>query len=285
MAEFHVPLVDREQESKEFELLLAELGSGRSAVAVVDGRPGIGKTAILDALDRGAHSQGAAVLRARCSAIERDFPFGVVRQLLAPALAVHDPDGMDLTGLLEEASGFGGTPAAFDVLEGLCASVLRLAERQVVALVVDDVQWADEQSASWLAFLARRLGEVPVLLAVGSRGLAPTTGYDLAGELMLHPACRVIQPAALTVVGVSQLLNDVLGDRPDDPFSTACHALSGGNPAVLAQLVRELARAGVAPHAAELAGLAAIGSLVLPVALRNVLRRESPEVLQTRIRR
>ena len=75
------PLLERERELEEFERLRAAARRGEGAAAVVEGPAGIGKTRLLAAAGEGA--EGLEVLRARASELERDFPFGVVRQLFA----------------------------------------------------------------------------------------------------------------------------------------------------------------------------------------------------------
>lgn len=287
MTNIQTLLVNRDEESRDLESLLTEILSGRSATAVIDGPVGIGKTALLDTVERAARSRGLVVLKARCSTIERDFPFGVVRQLLGPVLSTPGHSGRAaaveartvLAELPYRAADARPAAVAFDQLEALCAPVLQLAADRAVVIAVDDVQWADEYSAQWLAFLARRLAEIPVLVAVTSRSSTPSACADLADELMLHPACRVLRPGPLTVDGAARVLGQALGACPEEPFSLACHAMSGGNPAVLAALVRDLARADVPPIAAGSAQLAAVAARVLPVAVRSALRRESPEVL------
>mgnify|MGYP003287810900 CR=1 FL=1 len=78
------PLLERERELEEFERLRAAARRGEGAAAVVEGPAGIGKTRLLAAAGEGA--EGLEVLRARASELERDFPFGVVRQLFEPVL-------------------------------------------------------------------------------------------------------------------------------------------------------------------------------------------------------
>src|SRR4028119_2035647 len=60
---------------------------GRGRVLLIEGPAGIGKTRLLEALRSRGRDRGAAVLGARASELDRDFPLGVVRQLFEPLLA------------------------------------------------------------------------------------------------------------------------------------------------------------------------------------------------------
>src|SRR2546430_1766655 len=77
-------LLERERELSELGQLVDETCAGRGRLALVEGPPGIGKTRLLDALRAHASAGGMAVLSARASELDRDFPFGVVRQLFEP---------------------------------------------------------------------------------------------------------------------------------------------------------------------------------------------------------
>jgi hypothetical protein len=66
---------------------LAQARAGRGAFVVVEGRAGIGTTALLAAARTTAANEGMRVLRAGGAELERDFAFGVVRQLFEPVLA------------------------------------------------------------------------------------------------------------------------------------------------------------------------------------------------------
>src|SRR4051812_7479331 len=68
---------------------LAAAASGRGRVLVIEGPAGIGKTRLLDAARSVGAAEGLRVLVARASPLEREFGFGAVRDLLAPAL--RDP--------------------------------------------------------------------------------------------------------------------------------------------------------------------------------------------------
>ena len=66
---------------RESDLLTIRGFARRGGLLVVEGRAGIGKTALLDAACATAQRNGRAVLRARGSDLESGFSFGIVRQL------------------------------------------------------------------------------------------------------------------------------------------------------------------------------------------------------------
>jgi predicted ATPase len=170
------PLLERERELEEFERLRAAARRGEGAAAVVEGPAGIGKTRLLAAAGEGA--EGLEVLRARASELERDFPFGVVRQLFEPVLFAAGAERR--SRLLAGAGGLaervlsgsavpdgGGSGDPFAVLHGLYWFAANLAGLGPVLLLVDDAQSADAASLRWLIFLLHRLEGVPLALVLG----------------------------------------------------------------------------------------------------------------------
>lgn len=84
-------LLERERELARVETVLAAARDGAGGLLVVEGPPGIGKTRILAAAGDRARASGLAVARAAGGELERDFGFGVARQLLeATVLAASD---------------------------------------------------------------------------------------------------------------------------------------------------------------------------------------------------
>jgi len=81
------PLFERQQELGWIESAMSEATLGQGRFVVVEGPAGIGKTALLAAARVAAADQGMRVLRSRGAELEREFAFGVVRQLFEPALA------------------------------------------------------------------------------------------------------------------------------------------------------------------------------------------------------
>ena len=138
---------------------------------LIEGPPGIGKSRLLAEFRRRAVAEGALVLNARAGELEREFPFGVVRQLFEGVVADPDGAGRRRGGRARRSSPrpTNGTPAGgtrrFAALHGLYWLALNLAAERPLLLEVDDLHWCDRPSLRFLAYLVRRLEGQPVLVA------------------------------------------------------------------------------------------------------------------------
>jgi DNA-binding NarL/FixJ family response regulator len=271
-------LLERQAELGELGLLLEEARAGRGGVGVVEGPAGIGKSRLLGAAREDALTAGMLALRARPSELELDYPFGVVRQLFEPALAQID----DRETLFAGAGGLARhlvDPAAatraqgedrFAVLHGLYWLTANLAERRPLLVAVDDLHWCDSSSLLFLAYLVRRLEDIPVALLVAVR-----TGEAVADEAAFEAVtsqgpARRLRPQPLSEAAVRELLRSVFGRDPDEAFSRACEGATAGNPLLLHELVGALVAAGVAPTEASVGEIPEIGADAVS---RFVLRR------------
>ena len=81
----------------------AAAGAGHGALVLVEGPAGIGKTTLLRAAVRPPGRPGLRILTARGLALERGFPYGIVRQLIEPVRAAAGPGEWD--ALLDGAAG------------------------------------------------------------------------------------------------------------------------------------------------------------------------------------
>ncbi|NLT06091.1 MAG: AAA family ATPase, partial [Solirubrobacterales bacterium] len=254
-------MVERDRELAEIAAAIDAARAGAGGVAVVEAAAGLGKTRLLQAARDRAHGAGMAVLAARGSELERGFPFGVARQLLEPPLAALDARERErlLAGAAAAARGALGLDRdgraadaddSFAVLHGLYWLVAGLAERGPLLLVVDDAHWADSASLDFLAFLATRLDELAVLLALGCRPAEVDAGGPLA-RIAADPSARSLEPRPLAVAGAAALLAAEVGEPPDEPFAAACHEVSAGNPFLLCELARTVVAERIEPVASE----------------------------------
>ena len=102
-------------------------------------------------------------------------------------------------------------PAA--VLHGLFWLVSNLADLGPLVLAVDDAHWADGPSLWFLAYLARRLSGLALLLVVAVRPREPGGQGELVSALSEEPAVGVLRPAPLSEAAVGRLAGSGLRAR------------------------------------------------------------------------
>src|SRR5580700_5537523 len=163
------PLAGRGPESARLDRLLADAQAGRSAVLVLRGEPGIGKTALLGyAAERAA---GFQVVRAAGAESEMELPFAGLHQLCGPmlgGLARLPPPQRDALGTAFGLS-TGAQPDRFLVSLAVLSLLSDAAEERPLLCLIDDAQWLDRSSAQVLAFVARRLHAESVVLLFAQR--------------------------------------------------------------------------------------------------------------------
>jgi len=248
-------LLERDTELARIEGAVAGACAGAGSVVLVEGPAGIGKTALLRRATEIA-AERMTVLSARATQLEREFPFGAVRQLLEPPLRAAAPERRSrlLDGAASHAapalglSGEGslGTDPGFATLNGLYWLVSDLAEERPLLLVLDDAHWADRDSLRFLAFLGPRLSELPALLVAAARIDEWDADAPFAATAS-DPVAKAVVPPPLSAAASATLVDSHLEGGADPAFVRACHSATGGNPFYLRALLDELRRDGVAP--------------------------------------
>ena len=137
--------------------LIAKVRGGQSAVLVVRGEPGIGKTELLRHLIAGA--SGFRVARVAGVEPEMELPFAGLHQLCAPMLgrlgSLAEPQHRRL-GVAGRLSS-GDSPDRFLVALATLSLMAQAAEEQPLLCVVDDARWLDQGVAEVLGLVGRRL--------------------------------------------------------------------------------------------------------------------------------
>jgi DNA-binding CsgD family transcriptional regulator len=250
---------------------LGEARQGRPSLVLVEGPPGAGKTRLLDEAHAAARDADVGLLHARGSEFEREFPFGMVRQLFEALATRSSRDGRaelfagaaELARPVIEGSALaqpGLKADALPALHGLYWLTVNIATRGPLALLVDDAHWADESSLRWLHYLVRRMEGLPLLVLVAARTHEPgASNTPLLEAIRAEPHAVVLAPPPLSVGGVGELVRFALGVPPDAAFSQACLNATGGNPLLLTEVLVALGDDGVVPTAAHAKSVAAYG--------------------------
>jgi hypothetical protein len=201
-------LLGRIEELDILRRLIANVCDGQSAVAVVRGEPGIGKTELLRALT--AEASGFRVVRAVGVESEMELAYAGLHQLCAPLLgglkALAEPQRRGLSIAFGLESREGDSPGRFLVALAALGLMAEASEEQPLLCVVDDVQWLDQASAQVLGFVGRRLLAESIALVFAAR--TPQTRPDpLAGlpELRLGGLGTAAARALLATVASGPL--------------------------------------------------------------------------------
>jgi DNA-binding CsgD family transcriptional regulator len=281
-------LVERERELEQIQAAVVDLRAGRGSLVLLEAPAGHGKTALLRALRDEAARAGARALTANAAELERDFAFGIVRQLFEPELRdageprcarlFRDAAGLARAILVAGPSTAAATDPSHPRLHGLFWLTANLADEQPLLVVVDDIHWADAPSLRFLDMLARRLEDIAVVLAIAARPHEPGAEEQILTSLASAPSARLLRPGALSHGAVRHIVRSRLGADARGDFVDACFEVTAGNPLLLTELLAALARDGPSQeHDADRVRAAAPRNVSRAVVAR--LRRLSPAAL------
>ena len=188
-------LLSRDQELAQIRGVIDGARGGRFSVVLVTGDTGMGKTSLVDAATSLADLPMGSN---RCSDLEQELPY------LALAMALRSipgsPDGGAgglpmLDGLLARSEPVFDAFARMRVMEALATWLGQ--QKQPLLLLLDDVQWADEETLRTLGYLHRRCAAAPVVVLLTcdrpalSRPALRALNVDLRIDLDVLPASAV----------------------------------------------------------------------------------------------
>jgi ATP/maltotriose-dependent transcriptional regulator MalT len=269
-------LVGRRDELGLIGVVLDWAAAGEFALAVIGGEAGIGKTRLSMLAGERARRQGFQVLIGGCLDIgESTVPYAPLLEALRQLWTELDSDALtevlgpasaELGSLLPElgppmaADAAPGAGRVFELLRGV---LQRLAQRQPLLVIIEDLHWADNATRDLLRYLSRNL-HAPAALIITYRSEELPRRYParkLVADLHRHPGCQHLQLPPLTDAELRELADAILG-HPAAP-----------------DLVRELAlRAQGNPFYAEELLAARDQGMQLPDVLRNLLLLRAAEM-------
>jgi DNA-binding CsgD family transcriptional regulator len=227
---------DRRSEREALDQLVEAVRAGQSRALVLQGEPGVGKTALLEYLVR--QTPGCRMAYATGIQSEMELAFAGLHQLCTPMLDRLDRLPLPQRDALSTVFGLsaGDPPDRFLVGLAVLGLLAEVADERPLICVVDDAQWLDRASAQALAFAGRRL----VAESVGLIFAARTGGAaELAG------LAQLVVPG-LPDVDARELLCSTLRGPLDERVRDRIVAETRGNPLALLELPRGLTPAQLA---------------------------------------
>jgi DNA-binding CsgD family transcriptional regulator len=245
-----LPLVERDRQVAAIAAALDDAIVGLGRLVVIEGEAGTGKTRLLEEAWSLASVRGIRTLRARGGELERDFPFGLMRQLLeAEAGAIETlpetgTSGEQALSMLRNLPPAEPPPldALFAMVHGLYWVCARLCDQHPTAFLVDDLHWGDEPSVRALEYLGNRVQGLPGALVVSLR-----SATDAGGWIREEPSQTRIRVEALSKSASGKLLEQLLGSV-HPRFATSAFEVSSGNPLLLREVALATATLGIEPN-------------------------------------
>lgn len=207
---------------------LCEQVRRRGSAILIEGDPGVGKTALADACEQRAAARGMRVLRASGVLAEAAAPYSGLHLLLQPLFGGLSELPPPQREALHTAFGIqqGSPPPPF--LVGLAALSLlsAAAQNQPLLVIGEDLHWFDPASRSALLIVARRTEPSPILVVMTARNDADRLDVDGIRRLPLTP---------LSFIEANTVL-DNLADSPGGAARRLLLEMAAGNPLALVEL-------------------------------------------------
>ncbi|HET9204107.1 MAG TPA: AAA family ATPase [Acidimicrobiia bacterium] len=232
--------------------LMATPSTGLRAV-VLEGEAGIGKTRMLEAAAERASEQEEPFWVLEVSADEElRGPFLLFRSLLTSsqmstvareAMVMEQLDRAQeaISGRGPRTEGFSPQEQMLRTFDEVAATVLALTRERSLLLMLDDLQWADDDSIQLIRYLVRTVGSAPVFLLISLRPYSDSaTGgaSKLIADLDRMRVTQVLRLQRLTLRQSGELLENLLGGPADESTVASLHSRSEGVPFFLEELAR-----------------------------------------------
>ena len=256
-------LVGRAGELAGFDGRLAGARARRGGLVLVEGDPGVGKTALAHSVIGRARRAGmrtawGACLEGEGAAAYRPW-VQILRELGESGSALLDP--------VDPAVGEAGS--RFQLFDDIFETLRAAAAERGLLLVLDDLHWADVPSVRLLQALAAAAADSR-LLVVGLYRSRETFRYaelaDTLRAIMRERATSLVTLGVLAPAEVAELVARALGRRPDETLLRMVQQRAEGNPLFVLELLRLLAASGPM-------GRWPSGNLRLPDTIREVIGR------------
>lgn len=273
------PIFGRERELARLQTHLEKLAAGQGGVITLIGEAGMGKTHFLDFLRLRTETQTAwagGISLAYGSALSGYLFISVLRDLIElppgagpdeasrhlrdfcanlfgpPRLEATYPYLARLMGLplddelTRRLEGLSGESFRWQLFEVARELLVQLAQRQPLALALDDLQWADPTSLQLIEAILPLTAAQPIVLLLAMRPERDSRVWTLRQQLLEQSDSPELLDLTLNSLEPASAAALVAHTAPDLPARIVAYLVdkSGGNPLFLVEMVRALRSQG-----------------------------------------
>ncbi|AGB24627.1 transcriptional regulator, luxR family [Mycobacterium sp. JS623] len=230
------PIRGRANELKVIGALVTALAQGRGGVLVIEGPPGIGKSRLLTEVMALAEQSGVRTLFGEAFEYQQSAPFFA----LFMATLRADPPVGDAEALRRLG---GSADLRYWVVHGLADAIHAAAAQTPLAIVLEDIHWADNSTLMALRSLATTRPATPVLWVLTVRAGAGGPAVRETLSVLQGANAAVVRVAAMSVGAVADMVCDAVRANADESLLTLA-AKAHGNPFLVSELVGGLGEEG-----------------------------------------
>ena len=230
------PIRGRAGELKVIGALVTALGQGRGGVLVIEGPPGIGKSRLLTEVMALADKGGVRTLFGEAFEYQQTVPFF---SLFMATLHADPPVGD--AGALRRLGG--SADLRYWVVHDLADAIYAAAAQTPLAIVLEDIHWADNSTLVALRSLATGRPDVAVLWVLTARTGAGGPAVQDTLSVLHRADATVVRLAAMSPSAVADMVCDAVRANADESLLTLA-AKAHGNPFLVGELVGGLGEEG-----------------------------------------
>ncbi|HEV2686413.1 MAG TPA: AAA family ATPase, partial [Actinomycetota bacterium] len=289
----HVRRISDSVVGRPIELAAIEQGirSARASLSglTLEGEPGIGKTRLLLAASELAAAEGFVTIGVMADEQIRG-PFLLARSIFTSAEAQNAAKGTPAEGRLNKAidavSGDDDPSLAalppedklFRTFDLASLAVRALTKIRPVAILIDDLQWADEDSLRLLRYTIRTCSDSPIFLMASMRPeetALVNEAVTLIADMERAGLVRRLKVGRLTQMETQELLRYLLGGKIHGPSAATVHAQAEGVPFVVEELVHAYRDNGLIQEIDGVWTLAQNVDRMMPSAVKTLIQRRA----------
>jgi DNA-binding CsgD family transcriptional regulator len=216
--------------------LVMALVGGRGGVLVIEGPPGIGKSRLLTEVMALADKSGVRTLFGEAFEYQHSVPFfALFMATLGADPPVGDADALRRLG--------GSSDLRYWVVRDLADAIGAAAAETPLAIVLEDIHWADTGTLLALRSLASTRPDVPVLWVLTARTGAGGPAVQETLAVLQRANATVLRVAAMSPDAVADMVGDVVRANADESLLNLA-AKAHGNPFLVSELVGGLDEEG-----------------------------------------